>query len=118
LIQNGDVTRKSQVLATLDDFKYKQTLSSAEISFKKASLEFEDMLVGRGYDLKNKEEIPKNIYEMAAVRSGYAEAKNQLENARFDVNAATLRAPFSGKIADIQFKEYEQVSSGAEFLTL
>ncbi|MBC9797813.1 efflux RND transporter periplasmic adaptor subunit [Sinomicrobium weinanense] len=118
LVKNGDVIRKGQPLAYLDDFEYQQELNSSEISFKKARLEFEDMLVGRGYDLQNKENIPENIYEMASIRSGYSEAENQLENAKFDVNSTVLRAPFSGKVADIKFKEFEQVNAGEEFMSL
>ncbi|MGS2741692.1 efflux RND transporter periplasmic adaptor subunit [Sinomicrobium sp. M5D2P17] len=117
-VKNGDAVRKGQSLAYLEDFEYQQELTSSEISFKKARLEFEDMLVGRGYDLQDKEKIPDNIYEMASIRSGYSEAENKLKNAEFDVNSTILKAPFNGKVADIKFKEYEQVGSGEEFMTL
>ncbi|WP_051935756.1 efflux RND transporter periplasmic adaptor subunit [Salegentibacter sp. Hel_I_6] len=117
-VENGDLVQKGQVLAELDPFEYQQALSNAEIGYKKAHLEFEDMLVGRGYDLSNRDSIPNNIYEMASIRSGYLQAKNQLENASADLEATRLRAPFTGKVADIQFKQYEQVSSGSRVLTL
>lgn len=117
-VENGDWVQKGQVLASIDPFPYRQALSSAEISLKRAELEFRDMLVSRGYDSGKREGIPDNLYQMAALRSGYMEAENQLENARADVISTTLRAPFSGKIANIKFKLYEQVNQGAEFLTL
>ena len=117
-VQNGDKVSKGQRLASLDHFKYQQALQMAEIALKKASLEFEDMLVGRGYDLENQDSIPKEIYEMASVRSGYKDALFQKENSQYDVNATVLRAPFSGTVADIEYNAFEQVTEGSDFLTL
>jgi RND family efflux transporter MFP subunit len=76
------------------------------------------MLVGRGYDLDLRGDIPDNIYEMAAIRSGFQEAEHQLKDARFELNSATLFAPFEGKVAGIQYKVHEQINSGTEFMTL
>lgn len=117
-VQNGDRVRKGQVLAKLKPFDYQKTLSSAKIAYKKAHLEFEDMLVGRGYDLKDRDSIPDNIYEMAGIRSGFLEAKNQLAQAEHDMKSTQLRAPFTGKVADLEFKPYEQVGAGSPVLTL
>lgn len=117
-VKHGDRVGKDMVLASLEKFRYQQSLEEAMLALKKASLDFEDMLVGRGYDLEQKDSIPKNIYEMAAIRSGYLEAQNQLKNAQFELNAIILRAPFKGKVAGIQYKMHEQVNAGAEFLTL
>lgn len=68
-IKNGDVVPKGKILAELDPFEYQQTLSNTEIDYTKAQLELEDMLVGRGYDLAERDSIPDNIYEMATIRS-------------------------------------------------
>ncbi|MFS4456913.1 efflux RND transporter periplasmic adaptor subunit [Maribacter sp. 2304DJ31-5] len=116
--KNGEKAPKGQALAVLGKFKYQQAFDKAELALKKAALDFEDMLVGRGYDLAQKDSIPNNIYEMAAIRSGYRESKNRLADARFELDATTLRAPFGGKIANIQYKQYEQVNAGTEFMTL
>ncbi len=117
-VNNGDRVRKGQTLASLAVFKYQQALGKAETSLKKAQLDFEDMLVGRGYDLENRDSIPDNIYDMAGIRSGYLEAKNRLKDARYELNSATLYAPFKGKVAGIQYKVHEQVNSSTEFMIL
>ncbi len=117
-VKNGNYVRKGRVLASLASFKYQQALSKAETGLQKAALDFEDMLVGRGHDLKNRDSIPDNIYEMAAIRSGYKEAKNRLTDARFELNSATLHAPFKGKVAGIRYKSHELVNAGTQFMVL
>lgn len=117
-IKNGDNVRSGQLLASLEAFDYRQTMSQAETNLKKADLEFRDILVGRGYDLNNRDSIPDNIFEMAGIRSGYLEAKNQWEAANHKLGLTELKAPFSGKIAGVQYKPFEQVNAGTTFLTL
>lgn len=117
-IKEGAYVAKNSVLAQLDSYTYQQNLENAEIALKKARLEFEDMLISREYDSNKTEEIPKNIYEMVSLRSGYAEALQELKKAQNELKQTRLKAPFYGKVASIQFKTHEQVNSGIEFLTL
>lgn len=117
-VKNGDYVRKGQTLASLQAFKYQQQLDKAEMALKKGELEFRDMLVGRDYELDNRASIPDNIYEMAAIRSGYQEAEHLLKDARFELNSTILLAPFSGKVAGIRYKTHEQINAGTEFMTL
>ncbi|MFY0631705.1 MAG: efflux RND transporter periplasmic adaptor subunit [Flavobacteriaceae bacterium] len=117
-VKEGDYVSKGSVLAELKKYKYEQELKSAKTTLKKTLLELEDMLIGRGYDLKEKEKIPVKIYEMAGLRSGYTEAQQKVEKAQQDVNSSSLRSPFKGKVATIKFKQYEQVGAGSLFLTL
>lgn len=117
-IKNGDRVAKGSVLAEIDPFEYRQALSNTEIDHTKAKLELEDMLVGRGYDLAQRDSIPDNIYEMATIRSGYAQAENQLKKAQVDYDATRLRAPFSGTIANLKFKTFDQIGAGSPVLTL
>ena len=117
-VKEGDEITENRVLAILDKYKYQQELISAETTLKKALLELEDMLVNRGYDLKEKNKIPKQVYEMAGLRSGYTEALLKLKNAKYNANSTNLKAPFNGKIATIKNKLHEQITSGSVFLTL
>ena len=68
-------------------------------------MEFQDKLVGRGYETFNKDSIPTEEYEMLAIRSGYKDALHELQNAEFKLKATKLIAPFSGKIASIKKKQ-------------
>jgi len=117
-VQNGSVVRENQELASLNAFTYQQKLEKAEIDVKKAKLEFEDLLVGRGFESSDKAAIPKAIYEMVAIRSGYQEALRQLKNAKFELESTKLLAPFKGKVANIKKKQYEHIGAGQDFMTL
>lgn len=117
-VKNGDFVKKNQVLAVLNQFKYQQALERARIDLKKTSLDFEDMLLGRGIFTTNKDSIDKDIYDMVASRSGFDLSRLQLETANFDMEATKLIAPFSGKVANLEFKQHEYINAGEDFLTL
>ena len=117
-VKNGDYVRRGQVLAKLDAFTYQQKVNKAEIDLKQATLEFNDLQIRRGFNTNNKDAIPKEEYDKMAIKSGYKNALHQLENARFDLKSTKLIAPFSGKIANINSKQHDQINSGKEFITL
>ncbi|MFV0503588.1 MAG: efflux RND transporter periplasmic adaptor subunit [Lachnospirales bacterium] len=117
-VKNGDNVKKGQTLAVLKDFTYKQAYDKAKMNLKKAELEFHDKLVGRGYDTFNKDSIPSTEYEMLSIRSGYKHAWLDLQNAEFNLKSTKLISPFSGKIANIKYKQYEQINAGSDVMTL
>ena len=117
-VKNGSVVKRNQKLASLNKFKFQQKLDRAKINLKKASLEFEDMLLGRGIFTTHKDSIDKEVYEMVASRSGYDIALLELKTAEFELKSTVLRAPFNGKIANIQGEQFENVSAGKDFMTL
>ena len=118
LVKNGDYVKKGQTLAILKSFTYQQAYTKAELNLKRAELELQDKIVGRGYDSYEKGSIPDQEYEMLSIRSGYKDALHELKNAVSNLNATKLIAPFSGKIATIKSKQFEQVSAGTEVMTL
>ncbi|MEP2169389.1 MAG: efflux RND transporter periplasmic adaptor subunit [Polaribacter sp.] len=117
-VKNGAFVKNGQLLASLDAFTYQQKVTKAEIDLKQATLEFNDLQIRRGFNSENKEEIPEKEYEMMAIKSGYKNALHQLKNAQFDLKSTKLIAPFSGKVANMNSKKYDQINSGKEFLTL
>ncbi len=118
LVKNGDYVKKGQTLAVLRNFIYQQAYTKAKISLKKSELDFQDKLIGRGYETFNKDSIPKEEYEMLAIRSGYKNALHELQNAEFKLKSTKLIAPFNGKIATIKSKQYEHINAGTEVMTL
>lgn len=117
-VKNGDNVHKGQLLASLSSFKYQQRLARAEIDLKKAKFQFEDMLVGRGIFTTKRDSIPKSVYDMVASRTGYDAALLELKTAQFELQSTKLIAPFSGKVANIESRVFENVSAGKPFMTL
>ena len=48
-VKNGDKVKKGSTLAVLNSLKYQQAFSIAKDVYQKASLDFQDILVSRGY---------------------------------------------------------------------
>lgn len=117
-IQNGDQVRKGGQLVLLDTDELTHLVSQKEVFEKKARLQFEDVLVGRGYDANSLNTIPEKVLEIAGVRSGFIEARQELSAARLALKSANLYAPFEGKVADLKLRQYEHIAAGTEVATL
>ena len=111
-VKNGDRVVKGQKIAELEKVKLENNLKMAQNSFGKAQLELQDVLIGQGYSLNDSEKIPEEILRIAKIRSGYTQEENNLIMARYNLDAATLYAPFSGVVANLTVKEFNQ--PGAE----
>jgi RND family efflux transporter MFP subunit len=117
-VKNGDRVKADEVIARLRQDKLQQQLEQARVAFEQARFELQDLLIGQNYTLDDSAKIPKKTFEMAGIQSGYSAAKSRLASARIDYEATELHAPFSGIIAGIKYKLYEQVSGGTEFCML
>lgn len=116
-IENGMHVSLEQILANVKPTEYKQQLVQNQLALSKAKLELQNTLIGIGYSLDDSLHIPKTKMELAKVRSGYAQAQLEYEKAVFQLEACTLKAPFSGVVANIKRKEHEQ-TNGEPFCTL
>lgn len=117
-VKNGHSVRSRQTIAVLDQFEYRQKLEHAETTVKKTSIDLEDALLAYGGSKLIKDSLPQGIYEGAAIRSGHVAALNDLKTAQFNLSETILKAPFSGKIANLKQKVYELVNTGEVFCTL
>ena len=86
------------------------------MALDKARLGFYDVLVGQGYQAGDTVTPPAGVMQLARIRSGYADATASLLSARRSLAHCTLRAPFAGKVADVEQQVYEK--SKGEFCTL
>jgi RND family efflux transporter MFP subunit len=117
-VANGDRVSSGQVIAVLNKERSAQQLQQAKASFEKARFELQNVLIGQNYSLDDSNSIPKKVYNMACIQSGFTSAKSQLESAKLEYASKELKAPYSGIIASIKYKLYEQVGGGTEFCTL
>jgi RND family efflux transporter MFP subunit len=117
-VRNGVPVKAGYVIAQLNTFTYKQQLDNAQIQLKRTKLEMQNLLIGQGYNTLDTTAIPHHIFEMASVKSGYAEAVQSLETAQFNLESTQLIAPFNGILANITQKRYDRVNAGTTFCTL
>ncbi|MBN2755847.1 MAG: efflux RND transporter periplasmic adaptor subunit [Bacteroidales bacterium] len=117
-VKNGSWVKKGSIIASANKIKAQQKLDQAILQFKKANLTRQELLIGQGFEVDSASKIPKDILEIANIRSGYSSSENELNVARYNYNTLTLIAPFSGIIANLKCKIHENVNSGEEFCSL
>lgn len=111
-VENGQYIQKGSVIARQDAENLELAMEAARIALDKARLDYYDVLVGQGYAAEDTVSVPDNVKTMARMRSGYDAAYNNLRKAESDYRGAVLKAPFSGKVADVKLQKFDM--SGTE----
>ena len=117
-VQNGSRVKKGQVIARLRQYNLRQNLDHARLTLDQAKIQMQDVLLTMGYDNTRQDKISANKLEYARIKSGLAMAEISLRQAQYEYDGSVLTAPFSGKIANLKYKKYDQVSAGSDFCTL
>lgn len=115
-ITNGRHAAAGMVLAELDPTEARNSLTSAMQNFEKAKIDLNDAIIGFGYENVDDPAIPERTMELAKIRSGFNTSEMNLLNARNNLEACVLKAPFSGKVANINGNMHERC--GSDFCTL
>ena len=117
-VKNGDRVAVGDAIAMLDTFLLSNSYRQAADNLKKAHLDLQDQLLGQKYSLADSASIPKEILELAYIRSGYNNAKNQYEIAKYNLDNATLRTPIAGMVANLFSKPYNPIDASKPFCTI
>lgn len=106
-VKEGQHVAKGTVIATLDKEQRQREVEKAEHDLYRARVDLTDRLIGLGYDADMKD-VPADVMKRAEVTSGYYSAKYQLEEARRNLAGCDLRAPFAGRIANLDAKTHQK----------
>jgi len=110
-VQNGASVARGAVIARLDDAEQRMTLESARIELERTRLEYLDVLAGLGWAVADSASVPADMRELAGIRSGYSAARNSFAKAQRALEGTVLRAPFSGKVADLKLKKWDRTDA-------
>lgn len=110
-VRNGDKVAKGDVLAVIEKSQQKYSYDKSLRNKEKCSLALEEALFNQGYSLDDSASVPKNTMKMALIRSGYQDAVNDAALARQNLIETKVIAPFSGTIADLEAKPFNQTSN-------
>lgn len=108
-VHNGSRVRKGSPIAELDTEALTLALANARQSLERSRLDYLDRLVSYGYG-SDTTQVPADLRESARIRSGYSAAELAVRTAELNLRAAVLRAPFSGVVANLKVKPWEQAS--------
>ena len=101
----GEPFEEGAVLVTLDDSHYALEEQRAAGQFEFASATYEDKKQLREKNFTSDYELKKADFDRRT-------AENDLASARLNLSYCTVKAPFAGKIVEIQTREYETVRPG------
>ncbi|KAA6318335.1 Multidrug resistance protein MdtA [termite gut metagenome] len=107
-VKNGLQVVQGQQIAELDKFKLEISLSQAKESLERSRLDLQDVLIGQGYSISDTLNIPAEVMRIAKIRSNYEQNLNNYVIAEYNLDVATLYAPFAGVIANLTVKEFNQ----------
>ncbi|MDR1120633.1 MAG: efflux RND transporter periplasmic adaptor subunit [Dysgonamonadaceae bacterium] len=116
-VKNGQTVTKGQKIAELDKFKLETALKQSEEALERARLDLQDVLIGQGYAIVDTANIAPEIMKIAKIRSNYEQSQTNYAIAQYNLNAATLYAPFAGIVANLTAKEFNQ-PGGEAFCTI
>ncbi len=105
-------------MAGLQTDDYRLVVKKAETAIERSAIERLDNLMSMGYKEADSSVVAPAHMKIAGIKSGYAEALIQLEEAGSQLNNASLHAPFSGKIEGITQKPYEKADVSKPFCTV
>lgn len=114
---NGKKVSKGDVIAELDKTSFKENLKTSQINLEKTKFEMEDMLIGLGINPEDSASLSKEKLMLVKIKSGYLNASLEFDKAKKNLSDCELRAPFTGKIANIKQNAYEH-TNGQAFCTL
>lgn len=112
-VRNGARVNKGDKLAELDLFKLSHALSQSKEALERARLDLQDVLIGQGYTIDRMDQVPEEVMRLAKLRSNFEQAENNHAMAEYNYHNATLYAPFSGVVANLDNKEFNAPTSEA-----
>lgn len=112
---NGDYVKKGCVIATLDEEEAAIGLEKSKREMERANIDLLDKLIGQGY-AGDTAAASASVLRSLKISSGYSNAEDQLKAAERRLADCYLKAPFGGRIANMEMKVYDR--SGSKFCTL
>ena len=110
-VKESEEVMEDQVLAQLDQTDFRLRLESSQADFQRAEADFmrAEKLIDEGY-------ISRSDYD--GLKAKYTTASAQLAAARQELEYTTLKAPFSGYIAERHVENFENVKAQQIIVTL
>lgn len=106
-IRNGDRISKGMTLAVLDTKEAEIELRKSRRAMAKANIDLVDKLIGQGYTADTTA-VPTVILQNMKATSGYENTMDQLATAERQLANCYLKAPFSGRVANLDSKVYSR----------
>jgi len=110
-VKQGQMVRKGDVMAEMDDRDYKIQLSATEAEYLQIKAEAERVIELADRNSATMNDRDKAAYGLQQITAKYNAHKNALEDTK-------LRAPFDGYVQKVNFSAGETVSAGLPIISM
>lgn len=110
-VKEGDEATAGTVIAKLDDADFKTAYDDRKAVYTRTNADYE-----RAKELIKNGFISRVDYDK--VESDFKSAKAALRQAELDLSYTTLKAPFSGNVAQRYIQNFEEVQAGQPIIAL
>ncbi|MCH7399116.1 efflux RND transporter periplasmic adaptor subunit [Belliella sp. DSM 107340] len=118
-VKEGDFVEKGTVLAKLDDSEAKFRLEKAKIALKNSQVNYDSDILSFSSIMESEDNERKtNLVDQLKSKSGLFSAEIDLKEAELEIEKSTIKAPISGRVADLKIKKGSLVSSGEDFMEI
>jgi RND family efflux transporter MFP subunit len=117
-VKNGDVVQKNQLIAKLDQTNLRNIVAQAQQELEAAETRLITEKANYGIGQKPDSLISANILYIIRNRSGVNEAEARLSNRKIMLEQSILQSPFYGRVANLNTKEGNFISSAEVFCTV
>jgi RND family efflux transporter MFP subunit len=116
-IQNGQKVKAGDLLAVIEDFEYRSSLTSARQALDKARLSFRDDIMS-SYMVTDTSGLSPEKIKMSRVRSGLDDAVTALSVAEYNFNNTRIYSPMDGIIANMEAAQWNPSQNYKSFCTV
>ncbi len=118
-VKEGDYVEKGKTLAQMDQTESQIKLEKARIALKNAMITYQSEAFNFPTILNDSTDLRKQeIEEYLMVKSGQYAAEIDLKEAELDLEKTIIKAPTSGRIADLKTKRGSMVNAGDELFEI
>ncbi|MFD2037617.1 efflux RND transporter periplasmic adaptor subunit [Belliella marina] len=118
-VKEGDYVEKGAVLAKLDDSEARFRHEKAKIAFKNSQVNYDSDILSFSSIMESEDDERKtSLVDQLKSKSGLFSAEIDLKEAELEIEKSTIKAPISGKVADLKIKKGSLVSNGEDFMEI
>lgn len=118
-VRNGANVLQGEILVQVDTFSVHQKLAGAQLVLFNSEKNYESELLGYETLLKGKtQEQAIQIRQKLRISSGLAAAEQQIIELKNELTKSSIRAPFSGVLADVKIQDGQVLKPGDELFRL
>ncbi|MFQ6046897.1 MAG: efflux RND transporter periplasmic adaptor subunit [Gemmatimonadales bacterium] len=115
-VRENEVVRRGQVLIDIDSTEYALRVAAAQGQVAQARANYRELILFD--DQIEDPEVRAERERVARAKSGLDQAEVALKQAQLELERARVRAPFGGRVADLQVVAGQWVNAGDELLTV